>query len=151
MADLVNTVGGFLQTGILYATVIKYQMGVPAIIGIQVLTDILFFGVRTLLIQNGITQTNAMYEVLLGLVLAVLYFGILLSRFNVLETIGIWIVITIAMLVLLGVGALLRMGLPMQRQRGATLEVPVEPRYVVPQMRASGDFNRYQLKTHELV
>ena len=153
MADLVNTVGGFLQTGILYATVLKYQMSAPAIIGIQVLTNLLLFSVQTLLIQNGITQTNVMYEVLLGLVLAVLYFWILLSRFNVLETIGIWIVITIAMIILLGVAALLRMGMrkPMQRQRGATLEVPVEPRYVVPQMRASGDFNRYQLKTHELV
>ena len=151
MADLVNTVGGFLQTGILYATVLKYQMSAPAIIGIQVLTNLVIFGAQTLLEQNGITQTNVMYEILLALVLTVLYFGILLSRFNILETIGIWIVITIAMMLLVGVGALMRMGKPLQRQRGATLEVPVEPRYVVPQMRASGDFNRYQLKTHELV
>ena len=149
MADLVNTVGGFLQTGILYATVIKYQMSASAIIGIQVLTNLVMFGVQTLLEQNGITQTNVMYEILLALVLTVLYFGILLSRFNVLETIGIWIVITIAMILLLGISTLMRMGLRkplhLQRQRGATLEVPVEPRYVVPQMRASGDFNRYHL------
>jgi len=149
MADIVNTVGGFLQTGILYATVLKYQMSASAVIGIQVLINLLIFGVRTLLIQNGITQTNTMYEILLSLVLAVLYFWILLSRFNVLETIGIWITITLTMLIFFAVSMLFRVSTSLQR--GATLEVPVAPRYVVPQMRASGDFNRYQLKTHELV
>jgi ABC-type transport system involved in cytochrome c biogenesis permease subunit len=147
MADVFNTAAGFLQMGVLYATTLKYQFGAPAVIGIQVFLNLLVFGLRTVLIRNGITQTNMMYEALLALVLAVLYFWILLSRFSILESVGIWVAIAVSMIVLIGLGTLLHMTDQPTLSRSATLEVPVYPRYVVePPFQASGDFNRYQLK-----
>ena len=132
MADIANTIIGFLQTGILYATVLQYKLGAPAVIGIQVLANLLVFSLRSILIRNGITKTNTMYEVLLALVLAVLYFWILLSRFGILETIGIWIVITVTMTILTMVSLLLFRTEP-SRSRPATLDVPIAPRYVYQQ------------------
>jgi len=131
MADLVNTVGGFLQIGILYATVLRYRWSASAIIGIQVFTNLVLFSARTYLSQNGITKTTMMYEALLALVLAVLYFWIMLSRFNILETIGIWIVATLVMVVLIAVSMLFRPRGEQKKSQTATLEVPVEPRYVM--------------------
>ena len=149
MADIANTITGFLQTGVLYATVLQYKMSASAVIGIQVLTNLLIWAIRTTLVRNGITDTNMMYEILLGLVLIVLYFWILLSRFTILETIGIWIVITVAMIMFTLVSLLLSHTNPVP-SRTATLDVPVEPRYVVPMSaNGTGQFNRYQ--THLLV
>jgi len=128
MADIVNTITGFLQTGVLYATVLQYKMSASAVIGIQVLTNLLIGSIRTVLIRNGFTQTNILYEILLSLVLAVLYFWILLSRFTGLETIGIWVVITVTMIIFALAGLLLSHTSPVP-SRTATLDVPMEPRY----------------------
>ena len=130
MADITNTLIGFLQIGVLYTTTLKYQLSAAAIIGIQVLLNFAIFGLRSVLHRYGITKTNRMYEGLLALVLAFLYFGILLSRFGILETIGIWVIITVIMAILTIVSLLFRTG-SKPDSRIASLEVPMEPRYVM--------------------
>ena len=138
--DVANTVIGVANLGIMYAAVIKYKLDVSYVILVNLIANLSSFGIKHLLSSSGGT-TNAEYETILYFVLVILTFAIFLRRFNILEALGIALVVTILTTVIVAFSAIVSIFGSSKKQpsREATLDVPIQPRYEIayPRMQAN--------------
>jgi hypothetical protein len=148
--DVANTVIGVANLGIMYAAVLKFKLDVSYVILVNLIANLGSFGLKELLRSSG-GQTNTEYEIILYFVLVILTFAIFLRRFNILESIGIALVVTLITSVIVAFGAIASIVGKFKKRpsREATLEVPIQPRYEIayPRMQANqtGTFNPHNL------
>jgi ABC-type transport system involved in cytochrome c biogenesis permease subunit len=148
--DVANTVIGVANLGIMYAAVLKFKLDVSYVILVNLIANLGSFGLRELLSSSG-GKTNTEYEIILYFVLVILTFAIFLRRFNILESLGIALVVTLITSVIVAFGAIASIvgKLKKRPSREATLDVPIQPRYEIayPRMQANqtGTFNPHKL------